>query len=572
MPFSFLNRLNPFASSTPAYVPLVSEKPVDAVQGPDKQAIREAQQGGELLIAQRCVGEDWWPRGLGLHVDDDNLRHELEPPEGARTWIQVERRPDGWSSEGTGDIQRAGFGSLTQGPAFLRNLLHELRMHVGSLDPAALKRLPRSGKELLDEFSKAGPAAGRVPTTRTLARPTAGRLSAGEVLSRRVPVDFKKYFAGAATPSDVVAIEGGRDGRITQHRQAGGLFRGSECERIAAAIQAETAQRLGAVLLQRFDWSRPITLESAPFKDLAKALEPAMAQAKANAKALFKSSAHETSWSLRAQSERGDVQLVLHTPSGERSLGTVLKAGPHAQGVPILKPQADDLDSAAENMARRHNGTTHLDDRFFLPPSMSGAKAGQRLAALDPGGRMIVHGHGLVELDDGKAGRVVKVGGKSPSQLARELIAEGLPRNFKGTIFLDACGSLPDATSANGFALRLRAALASKGYNEVSVATRPGVTWGAHGRARTLPDGVPPLPADLATPPEQASEPEVKLPRHRRVLNQLKSFLGFGKGPRIDDGKVNGSDPSGARHMWGHHGPATPTKIRDPRAADRSPR
>lgn len=168
------------------------------------------------------------------------------------------------------------------------------------------------------------------------------------------------------------------------------------------------------MLLQRFDWTRPIALEPAPFKALAQALsEPSLTS---------------RPWSLRAQSDRGDVQLVLHTLTGDRSLGTALKAGPHAQGVAIFRPRPDDnLASAAQGLAQRHNGAARLEDRFLLPASMSGARAGQRLAALDR------------------------------------------------------------------------------------------------------------------------------------------------KAPRVDDGKVNSTDPSGARQMWVHHGPSTPTTLRDPRASDRPP-
>lgn len=552
---NFLSRLSP--SSTSATAATSGDTPVAPSQGPATQAVREAQRSGEFETARRCVGADWWPRGLGLHVDDAELRHEFEPPEGARTWLQVERRPKGWSSEGTESTQLNGFAALTHGTAFARNLLQELRMHVGSLDPGGLRRLPRSGKELEEGVFDHEPVAGTAPRTRTIARPTPGRLTAGEALSGRVPIDLAAYGRGGSNSSEVVAIEGGRDGKTTLQRQAGGLFKGGASERAAAAIQAETAQRLGAVLLQRFDWTRPITLEPEPFKALAQALaQPSLTG---------------RSWSLRAMSDRGDVQLVLHGLTGERSLGTVLKAGAHAQGVAIFRPRPDDnLACAAQQLAMRHNGSARLDDRFMLPASMSTARFGQRLAALDRDGRMIVHGHGAMEQNNGK---VVAVGGKSAGQLAKELIAEGLPKDFKGTIFLDACGSLADAAGADGYAVRLRAELAAKGFDGVSVATRPGVMWGVHGRARTLPEGVPPLAEHFGdAAPEQAAVQELKLPRHRRFLNQLKSFFGFGQGPRVDDGTVKSTDPSGARHMWGHHGPSTPTTIRDPRASDPPPR
>ncbi|WP_416763020.1 hypothetical protein ACNI65_10995 [Roseateles sp. So40a] len=268
---SFLTRLSPFSPPSTA-----GDTPVAAAQGPAAKSVREAQQSPEFETARRCVAADWWPHGLGLHVDEGELRHEFEPREGP--------------------------------------------------------------------------------------------------LSARVPIDLSPYRRGEAVSSEVVAIEGGRDGKTTQHRQAGGLFKGGAGERAAAAVQAETAQRLGAVLLQRFDWTRPIALEPAPFKALAQALsEPSLTS---------------RSWSLRAQSDRGDVQLLLHTLTGDRSLGTVLKAGPHAQGVAIFRPRPDDnLASAAQGLAQRHNGAARLEDRFLLPASMSGARAGQRLAALDREGR-----------------------------------------------------------------------------------------------------------------------------------------------------------------------------------------
>jgi len=138
---SFLTRLSPFSPPSTA-----GDTPVAAAQGPAAKSVREAQQSPEFETARRCVAADWWPHGLGLHVDEGELRHEFEPREGARTWIQVERRPKGWSSEGTESTQLTGFAALTHGSAFDRNLIQELLLHVGGLDLAGLKRPPRRSR------------------------------------------------------------------------------------------------------------------------------------------------------------------------------------------------------------------------------------------------------------------------------------------------------------------------------------------------------------------------------------------------------------------------------------------
>lgn len=456
----------------------------------------------DLDQVMRC---EWWPRGLGLLVDWGGIRHQVEPAEGASAWLQIVRKPEGWGSS-TKDCTFVG----DERSALFQAVVTELRLHVGSLNPGLLDRLPASAVDMGKNFMRAKRRLGDLSHD-AVKRPAAGRFSVGEALSPEIPLE-------------------------------------------AGSAQAAVSRRLGAVLLERFDWSRPVVLERRPFKALDDERKRGGAQA-----------GH---WSLRVANDRGDIDLVLHNAAGERSLGTVLKAGPHVRGATIFRPAPrDDLGSDAAGLAAFHHAAPHTDKRFFVPEAAHAVQNKLPLSALDRHGRVVVVAHSRSMRKPSYLHRVRDVGGRTPDALARDLIASGLPDQFAGTVFLETCGSMTDALHPRAYAERLRATLASRGFDRVSVAMRPGTSSNIAGRARTVPEKQvqrPPLTTDGRLRLPTAKDP--KRAWYLRPWDSLRRLFGQPRVSRrvrtdkVSTQVISGSktvsllDPNGAQGMWGFFG------------------
>ncbi|MDH0867587.1 hypothetical protein [Mitsuaria sp. GD03876] len=384
-------------------------------------------------------------------LDEGRWRHAFEPAGGVRSWLQLASRPDGWHApahEPRHPPPDAGDGTAAQRPSLLAGLVNELRMHLCGPGAAARSRLPGDVATLLAELERLQELPfddARRPRMRTGRRPTPADFLPGETLSG---------------PTRLSGEEG------------------------IDALRGRVAQSLGAALRERFGWERPATVHPGPIDRLADQLASAGDRAVATPR----------SWSLKVGRDR-DVALVLQDGGKDTVLGTVLPAGPHLSGVAILR--ADPKDDLADEWARAgtlYNGEVHANGRFMLPRPMARADARRPLAGLDLEGRLMVMGHGQgnpFELALRRGGiaapGILGVGGLHPQELARELVAHGLPRGFKGSIQLHACGSAQTLGTEATYAHQFQRSLADLGWDEVSVAGLPGRAAGLHNLTFALP-------------------------------------------------------------------------------------
>lgn len=88
-------------------------------------------------IALRAMSAPWWPRGVGLHVDEGVERLQYEPQEGVRDWIRIRRGMfDGSHAEGLAWSADEGFECRgddvrLDGLLFSTALVCELRAQTG---------------------------------------------------------------------------------------------------------------------------------------------------------------------------------------------------------------------------------------------------------------------------------------------------------------------------------------------------------------------------------------------------------------------------------------------------------
>lgn len=489
-----------------------SPKPVDA--GPAALAPAQAAQAQaaiEYKMAALATSAPWWPRGLGLQVDDGALRHQFEPPEGARSWLQMEKAGSAWTAPGS--VARhavRGGADLSSGVAFLGQLLYELKGHLRGLEPKALSRLPRDANEMLSTLANERPEVDSAARARTIERGRPAQFRPGETLS----------------PPVAIAV-------------------GASVE----AVKADVAQRLGAVLLERFGWDHPTAIRPEPFERLTNALA--------------QDGGRHTAWSLRVAPDRG-VTLKLHAGRTETELGAVLPPGPHLSGAAIYRPHMkDNLEGDWKRAAELYNGGQRPVGPFMLPMDMPVDDPRRPLAGIDPQGRILVEGHGGVVPLPGRLPLVLDVGGHGPRSMARALIRQGLPKEFKGTVQLDACYSAQGLGTQTSFAHRLQSALAAKGWKQVTVAGRPGVTRGLHNQAQTVPSELRGRSGGEAEVGLESSDKAPRASAPRRLLDRLKRFFGAATPDHRDADDVD-LDRVGIRGMWGRVGPKPPSARKPP--------
>lgn len=387
----------------------------------------------------------WWPRGLGLQVDDHAERFQYEPPEGVRDWIRVRRgnwdgsNPDwlGWSAD-------AGYEYVTVVPCldereFCSALLRELRVQTSGLSSRAGRNFPADGWALRMEV-RARTTPPDVRCTR-LPLPPVGAWAPGEVLSQP------------------------RATKLT----------GPDASASRQTVRAEVAALLGATLLHRFDWHDPVALAMEPFERLEaeRSLKPEAALA----------------WSLAVSSSGEDIELILHEGKSQRPLGIVLPRGVHQQGTYFFRPSiSDSLERQWEDDANLINGDCRRLGRVMVPVGAVDVSVDKPLAGIDPKGRLMVTGHGSVRRVPGRPPYADALGGLGPDALASDLLAEGLPKDFAGSIHLSSCHTGGAPGNSASYAHRLQEALAKRGFRGVTVAASPGVTRGSHRMRQVLPD------------------------------------------------------------------------------------
>ena len=414
----------------------------------------------ELKQAGLALSADWWPRHLGLNLDHGAQRWVFEPPEGASAWIQMESDNGGWTSR--------PFGQDPVPLDFAHQLLKQLRVHLSGAGSGPVSRLPVHSEDLVKSLGALEEkTSGRArPEPRKLPKPEPGEFTAAEWLGEARPRPASPLAASAVSAKSV-------DARL-------------------ATVRAEVAQSLGATLMERFEWNRPVALERAPFD----ALRQAMAA----------SSAEPPDWALRVDAKGRNVELILKEGGAHRCLGVVLKDGPHLDGLRIFRPDPkDDLEHLWNELAIGHNGRARTVGRVMARESTS-LETKQPLADVDPEGRVMVLGHG----EPGGAWRQPTVGGLTPRQLAAQLAGQGLSKAFNGTVYLNSCSSGNGLGSTEAFSHRLRQALADKGYRSLTVAARPGVTRAGFQR-------------DIVAPSELVLHAPATLARTRRLIGSLEA-------------------------------------------------
>ncbi|OWQ48238.1 hypothetical protein CDL60_06565 [Roseateles noduli] len=409
-------------------------------------------------IAKRAVQAPWWPRGVGLLVDH-GIRCEFEPPGGVRSWINVRRVAErqihgytqAWSSSRGNTWRSAGVDE--GGHAFCEALLAELSHEVNGLSGKAALALPVDANELMASLGAVDPESGpkdRHPRKRLL--PTPATFTAGESLTRRLDI----LQTGKGSAADVQLIKG------------------------------EVAARLGAALLERFEWRRPVVLEKDAFDEMARQLDLKYPVAKEGERV---KPAPAPAWRLQVGANGGDVDLILHDKAGDHAVGPVLKSGPHVQGAYVFRPdEKDDMIDSWKLAGAMYNGQARPRGRFMMPTGASTDPDGAALKDIDLKGRVIVEGHGGLLLVPGRQPYARTAGGLSPSSLARALVGEGLPKGFEGTIYLNGCGCGGSPGDTSTYAFRFQRALARNGIAGATVAASPGLSRGVHRQKQALPD------------------------------------------------------------------------------------
>lgn len=398
-------------------------------------------------IALRAMSAPWWPRGVGLHVDEGVERLQYEPQEGVRDWIRIRRGMfDGSHAEGLAWSADEGFECRgddvrLDGLLFSTALVCELRAQTGGLSSEAARKLPADGAALIREL-RAGanlPLSQKVSWTR-LPRPPVGAWMPGEVLSQ--PRTMGRTVSGAAAGSE--------------------------------SVKAEVASLLGATLLHRFDWHDPVAISPEPFQRLE-------AERSLNPEAVH-------AWSLAVSDSGEDIELILHEGRARRSLGVVLPRGAHQQGTYVFRPRvSDDLQGPWEVHARLIHGACRRVGRVMVPVGAVDVPVGRPLAGIHPKGRLLVAGHGHVWPVPGRLPYTSALAGFGPDALVKELLAEGLPRDFAGSIHLASCNTGGGPGDTSTYAHRLEKALARRGFRGVTVAAPPGAMHGSHRAMHVLP-------------------------------------------------------------------------------------
>jgi hypothetical protein len=385
------------------------------------------------------------------------LRHAYEPPEGARQWIQVEDWNGKWRSQGRQDDGRFQDHEAKS--------LSRVKALLGRLDPSG---------QLLAEFDQEGFAGRLLAELRSQVRGHDRRLL------ERLPADPKDLLKALMprssvsaslsepiTPRAIPPSVGFRAGEVLSGPFA--LTRPGQPVAKASMLLADVSRHVGAVLAQRFNDTRPRPLQRAPVEALAQAA----------------ASGQMASWSLRVSGDGKSVEVALDTEdgAGPRSLGTVLSPGGHLDGVAVYRADpTDDLEEAAQRAGLVHNGRIQQVGQYLLPADMAVLDRDRPLANLGPDGRICVVAHGLPS-----GAGADRVGDLSAKALAKRLIKDGLPADFRGAVQLEACRSGGPLGHPSTYARQLQRQLERQARTRVTVLARPGDAREPAGRAEVLP-------------------------------------------------------------------------------------
>lgn len=468
----------------------------------------------------------WWPRHLGVVIDQPDDRWHCEPKDGARTWLRLKETQDGWEDEQGNLVLKAPEGGT--GDSFLGALLLGLRACVGGLDAKSVRQLPSNVDSLRASFAELMPVG---PTDAMVFRaPTVvpGALAAGEPLTALHPMPQ------------------------------------GDLPRTLATLKGEVARALGAALEERLSSRAPGALHAQVFEALGQQYPGGFPPG--------------LSWTLRVNPAATAVDLLIFSGDDCVAGGAVSSLPPPSHAAVM---DTDLTFSKGVRLFARHFQAT---PRPWRHPGHTARHGEGALCDVPLQGSIYLLGHGGRHRPFiyGERFVITRAAGLSPQALARSLIDNGLPRQFSGTLFLEACNAGGSGPHDDVYARRLLGALKARGFDKLSVAAPLGAAMLRGGMVAMptvvqmeLPRTIAASRASLASAgamlarAEQAGDTELagiarRWKTHER--SQLKTLRGLEAAfqERLPD--VNGfivseqAEPLYTQNLRGHFGPGTGTR------------
>ncbi|WP_377154793.1 hypothetical protein ACFJIX_21755 [Roseateles sp. UC29_93] len=235
----------------------------------------------------------------------------------------------------------------------------------------------------------------------------------------------------------------------------------------ARHLIGEVAAALGQSLLERYDWDRPVAIDS---KAVATLLKSPHVQGK-----------QDVQWELKADARADKVLLVARSGGKPVAQASVLDLSKIPPGMVILCLEPDDnqIKTAQGRLTDRYNAGGHTLGCLSVPEHLKHHAAAVRpLHGLPSQSRIMLvgHGKGRPDRDPNTPFSIGELAHMNVRQIADRLAKDGLQQSFAGTLYLESCGSGSGFGDGSSFAQSLQAELFKRGYRQACVAGLPGKT------------------------------------------------------------------------------------------------
>ncbi|WP_431103881.1 hypothetical protein [Roseateles noduli] len=236
----------------------------------------------------------------------------------------------------------------------------------------------------------------------------------------------------------------------------------------ARQLIGEVAAALGQSLQERYDWDRPVAIDS---HAVAALLKSSQVQGKG-----------DVQWELKADARAENVLVVALSGGKPVAQARALDLSMTPPGMVILSLEPNDItiEVARRNLTDRYNAGGHTRGCLSLPEHLKHHAAAVRpLHGLPSQSRIMLVGHGRERSgrDPSTPFSNGELANMNVRQIADRLAKDGLQKSFAGTLYLESCSGGSGFGDGSSFAQSLQAELFKRGYRQASVAGVPGKTY-----------------------------------------------------------------------------------------------
>ncbi|RZJ10544.1 MAG: hypothetical protein EOP39_08555 [Rubrivivax sp.] len=228
-----------------------------------------------------------------------------------------------------------------------------------------------------------------------------------------------------------------------------------DLEKIGSTVAGEVATKLGALLKQAYNHTRPVAME---FKKAAKLKDSKKLKGKTGLK-----------YTITVDSKAKSI--LLKVGEGSKMLEEVVlyaKLEDLGGAVVVNLDKGDPtIDRASDKQAKKFNGAT-----------ATAKDEDVKLKGINLKKKIVLCGHGGgPDVSGDKVYTANEFGSKSADEIVKFLIKQGLDSKYEGTIYLSGCHTAAGFKDPKSFAATVHKALAGKGYKSLSVAGTPGLAY-----------------------------------------------------------------------------------------------